>query len=85
MLNGIVDKYNNTVHKAIKMKPIEVTSDYYAAYNEIANKKSPKFKVGNNVRISEYENIFGKGYSPNWSEEVFIINKIKYSSSDLCY
>ena len=39
MLNGIVDKYNNTVHKAIKMKPIEVTSDYYAAYNEIANKK----------------------------------------------
>ena len=48
-------------------------------------KKNPKFKVGNNVRISEYENIFGKGYSPNWSEEVFIINKIKYSSSDLCY
>ena len=85
MLNGIVDKYNNTVHKAIKMKPIEVTSDYYAAYNEIANKKNPKFKVGNNVRISEYENIFDKGYSPNWSEEVFIINKIKYSSSDLCY
>ena len=85
MLNGIVDKYNNTVHKAIKMKPIEVTSDYYAAYNETANKKNPKFKVGNNVRISEYENIFGKGYSPNWSEEVFIINKIKYSSSDLCY
>ena len=85
MLNGIADKYNNTVHKAIKMKPIEVTSDYYAAYNKIANKKNPKFKVGNNVRISEYENIFGKGYSPNWSEEVFIINKIKYSSSDLCY
>ena len=58
MLNDIVDKYNNTVHKTIKMKPIEVTDDSYAQYNEIPNKKNPKFKVGDNVRVSKYKNIF---------------------------
>ena len=39
--------------------------------------KDPKFKVGDCVRISKYKNIFAKGYMPNWSEEVFVINKIK--------
>ena len=58
------------------MKPIEVTNDYYAKYNEIPNKKNPKFKVGDHVRISKYKNIFAKVYTPKWSE-VFIINKIK--------
>ena len=53
VLDDIVDKYNNTVHKTIKIKPIEVTNDYYAEYNENpSNKKNPKFKVGDNVRIS---------------------------------
>ena len=89
VLNDIVDKYNNTVHRTIKMKPIEVTNDYYAEYNEIGNKKDPKFKVVDNVRISKYKNIFAKGYTPNWSEVVFVINKIKntvpwtYSITDL--
>ena len=73
VLDDIVDKYNNTVHKTVKMKPIEVTDDYDVEYNEIANKKNPKFKVGDNVRISKHENIFAKGY----------INKIK--NTDLCY
>ena len=59
------------------MKTIEVTDDTYAEYNEIPNKRDPKFKVGENVRFSKYKNIFAKGYTPNWSEEVFIINKIK--------
>ena len=78
VLDDIVNKYNNTVHRTIKMKPIEVTDDYYAEYNEDpSNKKDPKFKVGDNVRISKYKNIFAKGYTPNWSEEVFVINKIK--------
>ena len=76
VLDDIVDKYNNTVHRTVKMKPIEVTDDYYAEYNEIPNKKDPKFKVGDNVRISKYKNIFAKGFTPNWSEEVFIVNKI---------
>ena len=58
VLNDIVDKYNNTVHKTIKMKPIEVTDDSYAQYNEIPNKKNPEFKVGDNVRVSKYKNIF---------------------------
>ena len=77
VLDDIVNKYNNTVHKTIKIKPIEVTDNYYAEYNEIPNRKNPKFKVGDNVRISKYKNIFAKGYTPNWSEEVFPINKIK--------
>ena len=78
VLDDIVDEYNNTVHRFIKTKPIEVTNNYYAEYNEdLSNKKDPKFKVGDNVRISKYKNIFAKGYTPNWSEEVFVINKIK--------
>ena len=77
MLNDIVNKYNNTVHKTIKMKPINVTSDSYAEYNEDFDKKDPKFKVGDHVRISKYKNIFAKGYTPNWSEEVFVVSKVK--------
>ena len=77
VLDNIVNKYNNTVHKTIKMKPIDVTSDSYAEYNEDSNKKDPKFKVGDHVRISKYKNIFAKGYTPNWSEEVFVVSKIK--------
>ena len=77
LLDDIVNKCNNTIHRTIKIKPIEVTDDYYAEYNEIANKKNLKFKVGDNVTISKYKNIFAEGYTPNWLEEVFIINKIK--------
>ena len=59
VLGDIVDKYNNTVHRAIKIKPIEVTNDYYDEYNEDpSNKKDPKFKVGENVRIFKHKNIF---------------------------
>ena len=64
MLDDIVNKYNNTVHRTIKMKPIEVTDNYYAKDPSIklrSNKKNPKFKVGDNVRISKYKSIFAKG------------------------
>ena len=83
VLDDIVNKYNNTVHKTINMKPIDVTDDSFVEYYEdpvfpkTNPKKDPKFKVGDHVRISKYKNIFAKGYSPNWSEEVFVINKIK--------
>ena len=77
VLENIVNKHNNTVHKTIKMKPINVTDDSFVECNEKSNKKDTKFKVGNHVRISKYKNIFAKGYAPNWSEEVFVINKIK--------
>ena len=76
-LDDIVNKYNNTVHITIKMKPIDVKSDSFAEYNENSNKKNPKFKVGNHVRISKCKNIFAKGCSPNWSEEIFIVSEIK--------
>ena len=73
----IVNKYNNTVHRTIKMKPIDVTGDSYVEYSEDFNKKGLKFKVNDHVRISKYKNIFAKGYVPKWSEEVFIVNEIK--------
>ena len=77
VLDDIVGKYNNTVHRTIKMKPVDVTSDSYAEYNEDSNKRNPKFKVCDHVRFSKYKNIFAKGYVPNWSEEIFVIKKAK--------
>ena len=65
VLNDIADEYNNTYHKTIKMKPIDVKNDPFAAYNEESNEKDPKFKVGDHVRISKYKNTFAKGYAPN--------------------
>ena len=61
VFDDIVNKYNNTVHKTIKMKPIDVTSDSYAEYNEDSNETNPKFKVGDQVRTSKYKNTFAKG------------------------
>ena len=77
VLDDTFNKYNNTVHKTIKMKPIYITDDSYNEWNEDFNKKDPKFKVGDHVRILKYENIFAKRYTPNWSEEVFVVSKIK--------
>ena len=77
LLDDIANKYNNRVQKTIKMKPIDNTSDLYAEYNEDSNEKDPNFKVGDLVRISKYKCSFGKGYTQNWSEDVFIISKIK--------
>ena len=69
-LDDIVDEYNNTYHTTIK------DNTYINTSKEI-NNKDPKFKVGDRVRISKYNNIFAKGYMPNWSEEVFVIKKVK--------
>ena len=60
VIDDIVNKYNNTIHKTIKMKLIDATSVSYAEYNEDSNEKDPKFKVGDCVRISKYKNIFAK-------------------------
>ena len=81
VLDDIVNKYNNTVHRTIKTKPIDVEDNTYIDSRELHfkkyfNKNDPKFKVGDHVRISKYKNIFAKGYTPNWSE-VFVVNKIK--------
>ena len=64
-------------HKTIKMKPVYVKDNTYIDFEKEVNDKDPKFKVGNNVRISKYKNIFVKGYTTNWSEEVFVISKTK--------
>ena len=76
-LNVIVNKYNNTYHTTIKMKPINVKDNTYINTDKEITYKDPKFKVGDYVRISKYKNIFAKGYMPNWSEEVFLVDKIK--------
>ena len=76
-LNTIVNKYNNTYHTTIKMKPIDIKDNTYINTNKKINYKDPKFKVGDYVRISKYKNIFAKGYMPNWSEKVFVVDKMK--------
>ena len=84
-LDNIVDKYNNTYHTTIKMKPIDVKDNTYINADKEINNKDPKFKVGDRVRIAKYKNIFAKGYMPNWSEEVFIIKKVKNTVPWTCY
>ena len=76
-LDDIVDEDNNIYQTTIKMKPINVKDNTYINADKEINDKDPKFKVGDRVRISKYKNIFAKGYSPNWSEEVFVIKKVK--------
>ena len=71
------DNCNNTYHNTIKMKLIDVKSNSYAEYSIDFNAKDPKFKIGNHVGISKYKSIFAKVYASNWSEEVFVISKIK--------
>ena len=71
-VNNIVDKYNSTCHKVIKMKPINVKCNSYAECNVDSNAKDPKLKIDENVRILKDKNFFGKGYAPNWLEEVLV-------------
>ena len=76
-LDDIVGEYNNTYHRTIMMKPIDVKDNTYIDFKKEVNDKDLKFKVGDRLRISKYKNIFAKGYTPNCSEEVFVISKIK--------
>ena len=81
-LDDIVNEYDNSYHRTIKMKPADVKDNRYIDSielhpTELHANKDPKFKVGDHVRIFKYKNIFAKGYTPNWSEEVFVIKKVK--------
>ena len=76
VLDDIVNKYNNTRHSTIKMKPKDVGDDNNRVYNDEYNKRSARFNVNNRVRISKFKNIFAEGYTANWSKEIFVINKI---------
>ena len=84
-LDDIVGDYHNTYHREIKMKPVHVKEDAYIDFKKEINDKDPKLKVRDHVRISKYKSIFAKGYAPNWSEEVFIVSKIKTQFLGLCY
>ena len=74
VLDDIVDKYNDAYHRTIIMKPIEVKSNYYAKYSVDCNDKDAKFKIGDHARISKQK---------NWSEEVFVIIKVKNTDETL--
>ena len=78
-LDDIVNEYNNTYHRTIKMKPVDVKDNTYidTIESSCSNYKDPKFKVGDHVRMSKYKNIFAKGYTLNWSEEVLVIEKVE--------
>ena len=85
-LDDIENKYNNTYHRTIKKEPADVKDNTYIDSMELhsnkeINDKDPKFKVGDHVRISKYKNFFAKGYTPDWSEEVSVIKKVKNTVS----
>ena len=76
-LGDIVGGYNNTNHRTIKMKPVDIKYNTYIDFKKEFNDKDLEFKVVDHVRNSKYKNIFAKGYKPNWSKEVFVVSKIK--------
>ena len=76
VLDDVVNEYNNTKHNTIKMKPKDVKNDNKKAYIDEYNKKDSRFNVGDRVRISKFKNIFAKGFTPNWSRRIFIVDKI---------
>ena len=76
VLDDVVNKYNNTKHSTIEMKPIDVGDNNKRVYIDEHNEKNSRFKVGDGVRISKFKYIFAKGYTPNWSEEIHIVDKI---------
>lgn len=83
ILDDIVDDYNKTIHRTIKMAPIKVNKkneqmllDTVYDYN-ILDKQKQKFKINDYVRISKYKGIFEKGYTNNWSFEIFQILKVQ--------
>ena len=76
VLEDVVNEYNNTKHNSIRMKPKDVKNDNKKVYIDEHNEKDSRFKVGDRVRISKFKNIFAKGYTPNWSREIFIVDKI---------
>ena len=88
MLPKLVKQYNNTKHSSIKMTPTEASKKknegvvYFNLYGNMeTSRQKPKFKVGDKVRISKYKRpVFDKGYTANWTEEVFTVDKIQYTN-----
>ena len=76
-LDDIVNEYDNAYHGTVKMKPVDVKDNTYIDFVKEVNDKDPKFQYADHVRILKYKNVFPKGYTPIWSEEVFVIKKFK--------
>ena len=76
-LDDIVNEYNNTYHRTIKMKPIDVKDNTYIDFDKEVKDKDPKFKVGDHVRISKYRSIFAKGYTPIGLKKSLSLKKLK--------
>ena len=76
-LEEMVNKYNNTYHSIMTMKTFDVRSSTYSNSSKDINEKDPKFKLADIVRLSKYKNIFVKGYTLNWLEEVILIKDVK--------
>ena len=77
----VVNKYNNTYHRTIKMEPIDVNLNICIAFNKENSNEGPKYKIGYHERTSKYKKIFANGYAPNCSEEVFVIKNVKNAGS----
>ena len=75
VLDDIFNECHNIYHRTIRIKPIDIANDSFAEYNEQSSEKDPKFKIGDHVRIEKHKNVFTKGFTPNWSEEIFIVKK----------
>ena len=84
-LDKLVDDYNNTYHSSIEMTPTEASKKenenkvFANLYGDLIylKPKNPKFSIGDKVRISKYKRrVFDKGYTPNWTEEVFVVDKV---------
>ena len=87
MIPELLKKYNETKHSSIKMTPVEASKKksegtvYFNLYGNMESSSKPKFQVGDKVRISKYKRkIFDKGYTANWTEEIFIVDKIQYTN-----
>ena len=90
MLNPLVEEYNNTKHRSIGMTPVEASKKknegivFMKLYGDVRTPKAyglPKYKVGDLVRISKYKRkVFDKGYTPNWTEEIFVVEGVVYTN-----
>ena len=76
-LDDIVIKYSNTYHSTIKMKPVDIKSSRCIDSSKENKSNNPKFKIDDIVRIAKHKNVFVKGYTPNWSENFFLIKKVE--------
>ena len=76
-LDDILKRYNNAYHNTIKIQPVDVKWSTYIDSRKEINEKVPKLRIGDIIRMAKYKNIFAKGYTPNWSEKVFVIKKLK--------